>query len=82
LDGNTPEELTPGITFLGFRTLIVGKFTSFTTYELDRLTIPIPAKVKGDSSWNSERQFRAELEKAITEICCDEILDAKGATNP
>lgn len=74
LDGNAPEELSPWITFLMSRLLIVGKDTSFTTYKLDRLTVPILGKVKGDSTWNSERQFWAKFEKPITEIRRDEVL--------
>ena len=54
--------------------LVVGELTAFTTYELDRLTIPVLGKVKGYSSWNSERQFWAEFEKPVTEIYRDEIL--------
>ena len=74
LDGNAPVELSPWITFLTSRMLIVGMLTSFTTYELDGLTVPVLAKVKGDSSRNSERQFGAEFKKPITEIGRDEIL--------
>lgn len=74
LDGNAPEDLSPRITFLISRMLIVGRVTSFTTHKLDGLTIPVLVEVKGDSSWNFERQFRAEFEKPITEICCDEVL--------
>ena len=47
---------------------------SFATNKLDRLTIPIPGEVEGNSSWNLERKFRAELEKSVTEVCRDEIL--------
>lgn len=55
LDGNAPEELLPWISFLVSRVFIIRELSSFTTYELDRLTIPILGKVKRDSSWNPER---------------------------
>jgi hypothetical protein len=82
LDGNAPKELPPRISFLSSRTSIGRKFSSFTTNKLDRLTIPVPCKVEGDSSWNPERKFRTELEKSVTEISRDEILTSKRIVKP
>jgi hypothetical protein len=82
LDGNAPEELSPRISFLISGILTVRGLASFTTYKLDRLAVPVPAKVKGDPSWNFEREFWAEFEKPITEIYCDEVLIPCGTVNP
>ena len=78
LDGNAPEEFPPRISFTSPKAPIAWRLPSFTTNKQDRLTIPVPCEVEGNSSWNPERKFRAELEKSITEICRDEILAAKG----
>jgi len=81
LNGNTPEELSPRNSFLISRSFIIRKFPPFTTNKQNRLTVPIPCKVEGDSSWNSERKFWAELEKSVTEVCRDEILTSSGVVN-
>ena len=82
LDGNTPKELSPRISFLIPRTFIIWKFTSFTTNESDRLAVPILGEVKGDPSRNSERKFWTELEKSVTEVCRNEILMSGGIARP
>jgi len=81
LDGNTPEELSPWNSFLISRSFIIRKFPPFTTNKQNRLTIPIPGKVEGDSSWNSECEFWTELEKSVTEVCRNEILMSGGTEN-
>jgi len=79
LNEDAPEYIPPRISFLVSRTPIAWGFPPFATDELDWLTVPILGKVEGDSSWKFERQFRIELEKSITEICCNEILMSRGS---
>ena len=69
LNRHAPQYTAPGCVRLCIAlTLTLALSFALTTYEADRLTVPIVHQVERDAAGQLQRQRRRELNKAVTKV--------------